>query len=315
MTSRTVKMSRPSPAAAARAAPLVARGRWSAALAVARAYLAMMKPGIIWLLLITAVPPMIMAAEGWPGLDLIALTLFGGILTAGGANALNQWFDRDIDAVMLRTAARPLPAGRISPRRGLLWGLSLVVLGEVELALAVHWLAAVWTLAAVAFYVLIYTVWLKRWTPQNIVIGGAAGAIPPLVGWAAVRGSVELAPALLFLIVFFWTPPHFWALALRYREDYARAGVPMLPVVRGEAETKRQIFVYALLLLGVSLLLPVFGEAGVLYLAAALALGLLFVAHAAGLWWGRSQPMALFFHSILYLTLLFLAAAADTLLL
>ncbi len=300
---------RPGPPGAALAP---ARPDW---LRLARAYLALTKPGIIWLLLVTTVPAMVMAAGGWPGGDRIALTLLGGILTAGGANAINQWYDRDIDARMGRTAARPIPAGLVPAPAALVWGLLLATLGAIQLALTVNWLAAVWALAAVLFYVGVYTVWLKRTTVQNIVIGGAAGAVPPLVGWAAVTESVDVAPALLFLIVFLWTPPHFWALALRYKDEYARVGVPMLPVVRGDAETKRQIVRYAALLGLASLLLPLSGDVSWLYLGCAAALGLAFLAQARRLQRGRIAPMALFFLSIVYLPLLFLAAMADALIL
>jgi protoheme IX farnesyltransferase len=283
----------------------------SQAAAVARAYVALTKPGIVWLLLVTTVPAMIMAADGWPGLDRIALTLLGGVLTAGGANAMNQWYDRDIDALMDRTSKRPLPMGTIAPSHALRLGLLLVVVGGLQLLITVNWLSAVWALAAVAFYVGVYTVWLKRWTTQNIVIGGAAGAVPPLVGWAAVSESVNVTAALLFLVVFFWTPPHFWALALRYKEDYARASVPMLPVVRGDAATKRHIFAYSVALLAVSLLLPILGKAGDVYLVAALVLGIAFIGQAARVWMDRTPPMALFFYSIAYLPALFVFAAID----
>ena len=297
--------------AAGEVAPLPAP--WPAALGTLRAYLALTKPGIIWLLLVTTVPAMILAADGWPALDLVALTLLGGVLTAGGANAMNHWFDRDIDRVMVRTRRRPIPAGLVPPGRALPFGMALVGLGGLELGLTVHWLAALLALGAAAFYILGYTVLLKRRTPQNIVIGGAAGAVPPLVGWAAVTGGLDWAPALLFLIVFLWTPPHFWALALRYREDYARANVPMLPVVRGEAATKRQITLYAVVLAAASLPLVAFHGVGWLYFGIALAAGLLFVAQAVRLQRGAIAPMALFFSSIVYLPVMFVAAAADTL--
>jgi protoheme IX farnesyltransferase len=279
---------------------------------LARAYLALTKPGIIWLLLVTTVPAMVMADDGWPGLGLVALVLLGGILTAGGANAINQWYDRDIDKLMQRTAKRPIPAGIVSAPVALAWGSLLVLAGGVQLLLTVNWLSAALALAAVAFYVGVYTVWLKRSSVQNIVIGGAAGAVPPLVGWAAVRGSVDLAPALLFLIVFLWTPPHFWALALRYKDDYARANVPMLPVIRGDDATKRQILVYAVLLAAASLLLPLSGDVSWIYLGAAIVLGLAFIAQAARVLTNRTAPMGLFFFSIIYLPLLFLAALLDT---
>ena len=276
-----------------------------------RAYIALTKPGIIWLLLVTTVPAMVMAQNGWPGLDIVALVLLGGILTAGGANAINQWYDRDIDRIMPRTAKRPIPSGVVPPTAALVWGAALVVAGGVQLLLTVNWLSAVWALAAVGFYVGVYTVWLKRSSVQNIVIGGAAGAVPPLVGWAAVRGDVDVAPAILFLIVFFWTPPHFWALALRYKDEYASANVPMLPVVHGEAATKRQILIYAVVLAAVSLSLPLSGDVSWIYLGAAAALGVAFIAQAARVYLDRAAPMQLFFFSILYLPLLFLAVMVD----
>ncbi len=314
MTSKPAQMRSPSATVGAELpAPLAAQGAgWVVeARRTLHAYTTLAKPGIVWLLLVTTVPAMVLAAEGWPDTGLVLLTLVGGMLTAGGANAMNQWFDRDIDAVMARTRRRPLPQGRITPRRALLFGLALAALGGVELGLAVNALSAALALAAVAFYVLVYTVWLKRRTPQNIVIGGAAGAVPPLVGWAAVRGDIEVAPLLLFLIVFLWTPPHFWALALRYKDEYARAGIPMLPVAVGEAATKRQMLWYSVALMVASVLLVAVGAAGWLYLGVAIALGLLFIALAGRLWRGRIAPMTLFWYSIIYLPLLFIAAAVD----
>ena len=280
----------------------------------ARAYATLAKPGIIWLLLVTTVPAMVMAEHGWPGLDLIALVLLGGVLTSGGANALNQWFDRDIDALMHRTRNRPIPQGRVTARQALLFGSTLVAVGGVQLALTVNLLSAGLALGAVAFYVLVYTIWLKRWTPQNIVIGGAAGSVPPLVGWAAVRNDLDLTPLLLFVIIFLWTPPHFWALALRYKDDYARAQVPMLPVTSGEATTKRQILLYTLLLTVASALLFPLSGAGWLYLGVALTIGAGFVVMAGLLWLGRVQPMSVFFASIAYLPALFIAAGVDAVL-
>ncbi|PZC49661.1 MAG: protoheme IX farnesyltransferase [Chloroflexi bacterium] len=278
---------------------------------LARAYIALTKPGIIWLLLVTTVPAMVMANDGWPGLDTVALVLLGGILTAGGANAINQWYDRDIDAIMARTAKRPIPSGLVPPAAALAWGTALVIAGGIQLTLTVNWLSAVWALAAVGFYVFIYTAWLKRSSVQNIVIGGAAGAVPPLVGWAAVRGSVDVAPVILFLIVFLWTPPHFWALALRYKDEYASVNVPMLPVVRGEAETKKQILIYAVILAAVSLLLPLSGDVSWIYLGAAAVLGIGFIVQAARVYRDDIAPMRLFFFSIFYLPALFLAALID----
>ena len=277
------------------------------------ALIELMKPGIIWLLLVTTIPAMVLAANGWPGWGLAALTLLGGVLTAGGANALNQWFDRDIDRVMQRTASRPLPRGALAPWQALSWGLLLAAAGGLQLGLTVGWLAAVLALAAVAFYVFVYTLWLKRWTRQNIVIGGAAGAVPPLVGWAAVTGEISWTAAALFLIVVMWTPPHFWALALKYRDDYARAEVPMLPVVSGEAETRRQILYYSAVLWAVTLLAPLGGHLGWLYFGAALAAGAAFTAIAWQVWRGGAPPMRLFFASIAYLFILFAAVGLDVL--
>jgi protoheme IX farnesyltransferase len=277
------------------------------------AYLSLTKPRIISLLLITTVPAMMVAKHGMPSVWLILLTLAGGTLAAGGANTINCYLDRDIDGIMARTRKRPLPAGSISPGRALLFGVGLGVASFAILAAGVNLLSAALAMAALAFYVLVYTVWLKRSSVQNIVIGGAAGAMPPLVGWAAVRGSLDWSALMLFGIIFLWTPPHFWALALRYRTDYAKAGVPMLPVVRGEAETNRQILLYSVLLVAASLaLVPVAGM-GWLYLASASVLGAVF------LWrsfrqWRESRPetsKALFLYSLLYLALLYVAMGLD----
>ncbi len=277
------------------------------------AYLSLTKPRIISLLLITTVPAMMVAKHGMPSVWLILLTLAGGTLAAGGANTINCYLDRDIDGIMARTRKRPLPAGSISPERALLFGVGLGVASFAILAAGVNLLSAELAMAALAFYVLVYTVWLKRSSVQNIVIGGAAGAMPPLVGWAAVRGSLDWPVLVLFGIIFLWTPPHFWALALRYRTDYAKAGVPMLPVVRGEAETNRQILLYSVLLAAASLaLVPVAGM-GWLYLASASVLG------AGFLWrsfrqWRESRPetsKALFMYSLLYLALLYVAMGLD----
>ena len=285
-------------------------------LAAARDYLALTKPRIIVLLLVTTVPSMIIAQRGMPSLGLVLLTLLGGALAAGGANAINCYLDRDIDSIMSRTRERPLPAGSVEPERALLFGISLGVVAFVLLAIAVNLVSALLALAALAFYVFVYTLWLKRSSPQNIVIGGAAGAMPPLVGWAAVTGGLDWAALLLFGIIVLWTPPHFWALALRYRSDYARAGVPMLPAVRGVDETKRQILLYTVALVACTLLLvPVAGMGG-LYLASALFLGAGFLALALRLWRsGTPQASrALFAYSILYLGLLFASMGLDQLL-
>jgi protoheme IX farnesyltransferase len=282
-----------------------------------RAYIALTKPRIIELLLVTTIPTMVLAQRGVPSLGLMAAVMLGGTLAAGGANTINQVIDRDIDDVMRRTRHRPLPSHAITPRSALTFGIALSIISFVFLAVTVNLLAALLSTSAIAFYVFVYTLWLKRSTPQNIVIGGAAGCVPVLVAWAAVTGRIEVPALILFAIVFYWTPPHFWALALRYRGDYAAAKVPMLPVVRGEAETARQIVIYTLLLVAVSLLLLPAARMGLIYLVAALGLGALFVVHAVRIQRhaesGRAA-ISLFRYSISYLTLLFAAVAADTLL-
>ncbi len=282
-----------------------------------RAYISLTKPRIIELLLVTTVPTMVLAQGGFPSLWLMVAVVAGGTLAAGGANAINMYVDRDIDDLMGRTRHRPLPRHAVSPRSALWFGIGLSVLAFVFLALTVNLLSAVLALSATAFYVFVYTMWLKRSTPQNIVIGGAAGCVPVLVAWAAVTGEVGLPALVLFAIVFYWTPPHFWALALRYRGDYAAAGVPMLPVVRGEAETARQIVLYTVALIAVSLLLLPAAGMGWIYLVAAVVLGALFLLQALRLradsGTGRAQ-ISVFRYSISYLTLLFGAVAADALL-
>ena len=280
-----------------------------------RAYVRLTKPRIIYLLLITTVPSMVLAKRGLPGLWLVVATLAGGAIAAGGANAINQYLDRDIDEVMRRTRRRPLPAHLIRPRRALAFGLFLGVVAFVVLWRTVNLLSASLAIAALAFYVLVYTMWLKRSSPQNIVIGGAAGAVPVLVGWAAVTGRIGLPAIVMFVIVFLWTPPHFWALAMRYERDYAAAGVPMLPVVAGWPATTRRIHAYTLILVAATLALVPAGRMGLLYLVAAVGLGLVFIARAARL---RRKPtaaaaMALFHFSIAYLALLFGAVALDAL--
>lgn len=278
------------------------------------AYLALTKPRIIELLLITTVPSMILAAGGWPGTWLVLATLIGGSLSAAGANALNCYVDRDIDEVMRRTSHRPLPKHQIEPRAALVFGVTLGVLGFLWLAVIVNLLAAIISTAALLFYVFVYTKWLKRTTAHNIVIGGAAGAAPALVGWAAVEGRIGLAAWVLFAVVFYWTPPHFWALALRYEPDYRSAAVPMLPVVRGVATTTRQMLLYAGLTVLVSMLLVPVADMAWIYLLAAVGLGGWFL-------WGTwrvhrdpSRAMVLFTQSTYYLGLLFLAVAIDVLL-
>jgi protoheme IX farnesyltransferase len=281
-----------------------------------RAYIALTKPRIIELLLVTTIPTMVLAQRGVPSLWLMAAVIIGGTLAAGGANAINQYVDRDIDDVMRRTRHRPLPRHAVQPRSALVFGVALSVISFAWLALTVNLLSALLAASAIGFYVFVYTLWLKRSTPQNIVIGGAAGCVPVLVAWAAVTGTVGVPALVLFAIVFYWTPPHFWALALRFKGDYAAANVPMMPVVRGDAETARQIVIYTLLLFAVSLLLFPTAGMGLIYLVAAIALGAAFVWYALRLLRDASDGKAaigLFRYSISYLTLLFAAVAVDSL--
>ena len=281
-----------------------------------QAYIALTKPRIIQLLLVTTVPTMLLAERGLPSPWLVAATLIGGTLAAGSANAVNCYIDRQIDSVMTRTRRRPLPRRAVSPDAALLFGIALGAVSLAWLWVTVNALSALLALAAILFYVFVYTLWMKRSTPQNVVIGGAAGCAPVLVAWASVTGTIEVPALVLFAIVFYWTPPHFWALALRYRGDYAAAGVPMLPVVHGEAETARQIVFYSLGLVAVTLLLLPAAEMGVIYLLAASLLGAIFLAHAVRVWRtggaGR-EPISLFRYSISYLALLFAAIGLDSL--
>ena len=294
----------------------VARTEETGPIDTVRAYIALTKPRIIELLLVTTIPTMVLAAGGLPSPWLVVAVIVGGTLAAGGANAINMYVDRDIDDLMRRTRHRPLPRHAVEPRAALYFGVGLSAAAFAFLALTVNLLSAVLALSATAFYVFVYTMWLKRTTPQNIVIGGAAGCVPVLVAWAAVTGEVGLPALVLFAIVFYWTPPHFWALALRYRGDYAAARVPMLPVVRGEAETARQIVLYTIALVAVSLLLFPAAGMGMIYLVAAVVLGILFLWRALRLRADASNGRAaivLFRYSISYLTLLFLAVAIDAL--
>jgi len=278
-----------------------------------RDYVTLTKPRIMTLLLLTGACGMIVGARGFPAVWLFVVTMVGLALACGGASALNHVIDRDIDRHMRRTDRRPVAAARVLPTRALEFGLALSALSFVLLASLVNVLTAVLALVGNLFYVFVYTRWLKRSTPQNIVIGGAAGAIPPLVGWAAATGDLTVPALLLFAIVFLWTPPHFWALALLIRRDYEAAGVPMLPVVRGERETTKQIMLYSLVLVAVTASPFLWGTLGVPYLVAALVLGAVFLGLALGL---RREPTprraALLFHySLLYLALLFAAMAVD----
>jgi heme o synthase len=299
--------------AAPPAAPHAVRLPRASPLEIARDYLALTKPRIIALLLVTTVATMLVANPAGPPLAIVIWTMIGGYLAAGGAGAINHYLDREADARMARTRSRPLVSGRIEPSHGLIFGIALGLLAFVQLAITVNLLAAALAMAGLLGYVFVYTLWLKPLTPQNIVIGGAAGAVPPLVGWAAATGGLAADALYPFAIVFFWTPPHFWALSLLIKDDYARTGVPMLPVVRGEAETRRQIVLYSFALFAVSLL-PVFGGLfGGLYLGAALLLGGTFCALALSL---RARParraaLRLYLYSLAYLALLFTAMAAD----
>ena len=288
----------------------------SAPRAAVRDYITLTKPRIMSLLLVTGLCAMFVGAEGAPGAWLIAVTMSGLALACGGASALNHVIDRDIDKLMgKRTRARPLAAERMPPSRALEFGLTLSAFSFVLLASFVNVLTAALALVGNLFYVLVYTRWLKRATPQNIVIGGAAGAVPPLVGWAAVTGNLTLPALWLFLIVFFWTPPHFWALALLIRRDYEAARIPMLPVVKGERETTRQIVLYALALVAVTVVPFVWGPLGLVYLGAAVLLGATFVVLAVRLRHETTPRRAslLFHFSLLYLALLFAAMAVDPL--
>jgi protoheme IX farnesyltransferase len=277
------------------------------------AYLRLTKPRVIELLLVTAVPPMFLAKEGVPPLGLMVAVVVGGAMAAGGANTINCWMERDRDHLMRRTVSRPLPQGEIVPSRALLFGIVLNVLAFVLLASAANLLAAALTMSATLFYVFVYTMWLKPRTVQNIVIGGAAGAVPCLVGWAAVTGSLAAPAWILFAVVFFWTPAHFWALAIKYRDDYAAAGIPMLPVVRGIEETTRQIAAYAMVTVALTFAMTLTGDVGRFYAASVLVLGVLFVGRALALVMTPSPQAAIKFFgwSNVYLMLVFVAVAVD----
>ena len=279
-----------------------------------RDYVTLTKPRIISLLLVTTLAPMVLAARGWPGTGVVLLTMLGGYLMAGGANAINMYIDRDIDSIMARTRLRPIPSGRMSPAHGLGFGITLGAASFLLLALTVNLLSALLALSGLLYYVFIYTRWLKRTSPQNIVIGGAAGAFPPLVGWAAATGSLSLTAMYLFLIIFFWTPPHFWALALVKQKDYGKVGVPMAPNVWGEKQTLRQMMLYTAMLLPLTLAPVTLGELGYVYGGCALALGGWFlhgvikVSRAADF---TAPAWALYRTSLLYLALLFVAVMID----
>jgi protoheme IX farnesyltransferase len=286
------------------------------------AYLALTKPRIIELLLVTTVPVMFLAERGVPSLWLVLATLVGGTLSAGAANTFNSVYDRDIDRLMHRTSNRPMVTGEIEPRAALLFGAVLTVVSTVWFALVVNVLSAVLSLLAIALYAVGYTVLLKRRTSQNIVWGGVAGCMPTLIGWSAVTGAVEWPAVILFLVIFFWTPPHYWPLSMAFRDDYSAAGVPMLPVQKGPVAVGRQIVLYSWVMVAVSLVLVPVAEMGWIYAATAVVAGGLFLVEAhrllraarSGLTGPGLKPMRMFHYSITYVTLLFLAVAVDPLL-
>jgi len=281
------------------------------------AFVALTKPRIIELLLVTTVPTMVVAQRGLPSIWLMVATVIGGTLAAGGANAINMYVDRDIDAVMDRTRNRPLVTGAVTPRAALVFAVSIEVIAFGWLWWQVNLLSAVLAVSACLFYVFVYTLWLKRTSTSNIVIGGAAGAVPVLIGWSAVTNSLSWAPVVLFAVIFFWTPPHFWALAVRYRDDYAAADVPMLPAVRSMQHTSRQIVAYTLVVWALSLVFVPVADMGWIYIAAAVVLGALFTFRSVVLLRTGSEKVAmqLFHFSITYLVVLFGAMAVDQLLL
>ena len=291
------------------------------ALAIVSDYVALTKPPIMLLLLITALGGMFLAAQGAPPVSVALLLLLGGAAAAGGASAINHCLDRDIDALMSRTRRRPVPGRRISPGAALAFGILLNLFAFLLLATAVNLLSALITLSGTLFYVFVYTWWLKRSTPQNIVVGGAAGAVPPLAGWAAATGGLELPALYLFAIIFFWTPPHFWALSLLIRDDYARARIPMLPVVRGLAATRRSILLYTVLLVSLTILFITTQAVGWLYIFSAPALGAVFLflawrlvvgAGSGARAGGMRRARVLYLYSLLYLALIFVSIIVDS---
>lgn len=284
-----------------------------------KAFVALTKPRIIELLLITTVPVMFLAEQGVPDLRLVLITCLGGYLSAGGANALNMWYDRDIDALMERTSQRPLVTGMVSPNECLAFGIALAVISTLLFGFAVNWLSAWLSLGALLFYVVVYTMILKRRTAQNIVWGGIAGCLPVLIGWSSVTNSMSWAPVILFGVMFFWTPPHYWPLSMKVKDDYARAGVPMLPVLASNKVVARQIVAYSWVMVAVSLLLQPLGYTGWFYTAVALLAGGFWLWEAHGLQnrakaevtGGKLKEMRLFHWSITYVSLVFVAIAVD----
>ena len=284
-------------------------------LATVNAFVMLTKPRIIELLLITTVPSMILAHGGMPSLSLVLLTIVGGALAAGGANTFNMYIDRDIDRLMERTQGRPLVTGAVTPRSALVFGVALEAVAFVLFYLFVNWLSAALALGACLFYVFVYSLWLKRTSKQNIVIGGAAGAAPALIGWAAVTGSLSLNPIILFAIVFFWTPPHFWALAIKYADEYEAASVPMLPVVTSIRATAIRMVLYTIVIFGLSIWFHVVADMSFVYLSVALIGGLVFLWRTLGLLRKPTsvQAMKVFVYSNVYLGALFIAMAIDVL--
>ena len=279
-------------------------------------YLLLTRPVVVLLLLLTTFAGMVIGARAWPPLSLTFWTLLGGFMAAGGSGVLNQYIDRREDALMQRTQNRPIPAGRLSPNEVLAFGLVMSLASIGVMMVFVNSLAALLSLVGILHYVVVYSIFIKKTAVQNIVIGGAAGALPPLVGWAAVTGSLNLPSLFLFALIFLWTPPHFWALAIVRREDYARAGVPMLPVVRGEAETRRQIFMYTVELVVLTLLIPFFGLGGSIYFVLAVILGLWLLAAAWNVWKieGNKVAWKMYRYSSMYLAFIFAALMVDALL-
>jgi protoheme IX farnesyltransferase len=282
-----------------------------------RDYATLTKPSIVLLLLITTVPAMVLANGGWPSTWLVIATLIGGMLASGGAAAVNMYIDRDIDAIMSRTRSRPVPRGAVPARHALIFGLAQGIASGIWLALTVNVISAVLAIAAFLFYTVVYSLYLKRTTVHNTVLGGAAGAAPPLIGWTAVTGHIGLSGVMLFLIVFYWQPPHFWALALGLADDYRAAGIPMMPVVVGERETKRQIVLYAILTVAVTLIFGAVAGLNLLYLAVATLGGIGFVWYALRIYRspGTAGTRAMFRYSTSYLALLFASMVMDRLLL
>ncbi|CUU55838.1 protoheme IX farnesyltransferase [Parafrankia irregularis] len=294
------------------------RSRWARAAGRTRSYIALMKLRVVELLLVSTVPVMLLAERGMPSWWLIVVTLVAGTLSAGSANTINCYVDRDIDQLMGRTKRRPLVRETVEPAQALRFGIVLGIVSTLMFGLLVNWISAALSVGAIAFYVFVYTLGLKRRSPSNIVIGGAAGCFPVLIGWSAVTGTVGWAAVLLFAVIFFWTPPHFWALAIRYKDDYAAAGVPMLPVVATTEVVTRRILLYSYVMVGVSLAVGPVADIGLVYTVPAALLGAWFVAEAhrmvARAHRGEDiRPMRLFHMSISYLTLLFAALAAAAL--